>query len=295
MGTGNLTQRADNQTITQIWYNSIQDALEGDVVPRDTGGIAGTEKGSLGNSSLAWLRAYISSGYFSAGDIKAHHSYNGTIPVGEGWMKCDGRQVTQAAYDTEHGAGHWNTYVVSSPLLNKYLPDLRARYLVGASTGTTTQTGAGAITAIGNTGHRISIAHSHTVNAHSHTVNSHTHAMENHAHGLFTLSGSDQQGYNSAGTASLLKNDASTSSTATGLVVATGNITTGAGTIYGVMSMPSGNGAYTSSMVSDGNGNPTGAATPGTDSQSPGTDTQLSASQSIQPESIEVEYYMRII
>lgn len=53
MGVGNLTDRSSGQTITDTFFNSIHDALEGDFVGRSTAGTP--ESGhNLGSSSFPW-------------------------------------------------------------------------------------------------------------------------------------------------------------------------------------------------------------------------------------------------
>lgn len=215
-----IPTRTNGRVIDETWFNIFQQVLGGDILPRAASGNSLDEAGNLGDSSHAWIKAFINSGYWSAGDVKMHHSYQGSISPGQGWMKMDGRQVTQAAYDAEHGTGSWVKYVGSSPLLNKYLPIMSGRYPVGTSL--TTQNGSVSMSPVGNTNHQINLQHSHTVNNHSHGIPS--------------------SGFKILGDAS-------------------------------------------------------GTTVPGvtTDSQAPGTTSSLSTTQSIQPESIELEFYMRII
>jgi len=156
---------ATGGTITRDLVNQYYTALTGDLIPHNSSGTAAAEAGNLGSSSYQWLLARIASGAWEAGDLKPHHTYNGVADCGEGWMLADGRVVNESNYDTEHGSGHWDIYVISSPLDGKYLPDMDARYLVGSST--TTQTGATALTSVGLTG-SVLPGHTHTANAHNH-------------------------------------------------------------------------------------------------------------------------------
>ncbi len=237
MGTGSLPARADSTFITQDWFNTFNLALELDQVPRNSSGVATDIAGGLGQSALRFLKAFIASGYWVAGDMKIHHSYNGAAPPGEGWMLCDGRIISQANYDTEHGSGHWTTFIGSSPLNTLYLPDFTNNsYPTGAAT--TPQTGTTTISRIGNNSNVTNLSHSHTV-AHSHSLSAHTHAASAHA-------GTSIQGYNA------------------------GNL--GAG--YATTDGPS---------------------TDATSTDTPTTNIALGTSQNIQPDSIVVQYYMRII
>jgi hypothetical protein len=268
-GTNNLpTETADIVQRTHV--NKFKTALSGDLVPRDSSGNVGTNTAGLGTSTYHFTKAFITSGAFSAGDIKAHHSYNGAAPIGDGWMLCDGRQVTQSNYDTEHGAGSWANFIVSSPLLNKYLPNMTSRYLVGKAT--TTQSGSSAITAVGNTSNTIDLHHSHTYNLgggqwyKGQSGTSNDQSWDN-----CTLGGTFVD--IAQGTA---KNSLSV------LVGNSQSLTTtfGAGTF-----LPLRNATVCGSTSDDYVlGNSSGS-----------TGTSLSSTQSIQPDSIEVQYYMRII
>lgn len=161
MGQRRIKTRSNGQPIYPAWFNVIFDAIQGDIVPRNSVGKVESLSGSIGSSLFNWMRAYIAAGDFDCGDFKLHHSYNGAVGPGQGWMLCDGRVINEANYNTEHGAGSWDTYIVSSPLDGKYLPDLDAKYLVGAST--TTQSGASPITSVGNAGNVADLSHNHQI------------------------------------------------------------------------------------------------------------------------------------
>lgn len=159
MSTETLGTKSAGQTIVDTWFNTIKAALSGNLLPRNQSGIPTDESGYLGSETVKWLKAYIACGEWTTGDIKAHHTFNGEELPGEGWMLCDGRIVAEAAYDTEHGAGAWAAYVGTSPMNGKYLPNLVSRYPVGKAT--TTQTGASAITPVGNAGSVRDFQHTH--------------------------------------------------------------------------------------------------------------------------------------
>lgn len=141
------------------WFNLLKSVVAGDLVPRNASGVATAQAAALGTSSFRWLKAFIEVGHWSTGDVKLHHTYNGNNSPGQGWMKCDGRQITQANYDAEHGSGSWATYVGSTVLENRYLPGLVGRYAVGASA--TTATGSSAIPTVGNANHQVDLRHTH--------------------------------------------------------------------------------------------------------------------------------------
>ena len=127
----------------------------------------------LGTSTKRWSTIYSKKiitniGQWQVGNIKQRYSYNNTVPVEQGWMLCDGRQVTIANYDAEHSSGSWTTYIGSSvgasPIANLYLPQLCNNYLpIGASA--TSEAGTSALSTFGlvSTNNNITIAaHSHT-------------------------------------------------------------------------------------------------------------------------------------
>lgn len=160
MGTQRLPTRTNGQIIDESWFNAITRLLLDYVVPRNSAdGSTLDLAGSLGTPVLRWVKAFVSEGHWSVGDYKMHHSYNGAVGPGEGWMLCDGRVISEANYDTEHGAGSWDTYIGTSPLDGKYLPDFDDRYFLGKAT--TTQDGSGAITAVGNLNSRLDMTHIH--------------------------------------------------------------------------------------------------------------------------------------
>jgi len=134
----------------------------------------------LGTSTKRWSTIYSKKiitniGQWQVGNIKQRYSYNNTVPVEQGWMLCDGRQVTIANYDAEHSSGSWTTYIGSSvgasPIANLYLPQLCNNYLpIGASA--TSEAGTSALSTFG----LVSTNNNITIAAHSHTYNiSHTH------------------------------------------------------------------------------------------------------------------------
>src|SRR4051812_26816518 len=54
-----LPLKIDGQTIDASWFNTIRDALGGDLIPRNTSGIATDLAGSLGTSSQRWVNVYL--------------------------------------------------------------------------------------------------------------------------------------------------------------------------------------------------------------------------------------------
>jgi len=265
MGTNNLTKRVGGTIIIDD-PNQYATALEGDQVPRNTSGVPTANAGSQGTSALPYLKTHVSSGYWSAGDMKMHHSYNGAVGPGQGWMLCNGRTITEANYDAEFSAGDFATFIGSSPLLNKDLPDMDNKYPVGADA--TTQDGSAPLTFVGNATHQINIQHSHTINSHTHIVVAHNH-----------------QWVDEAGATS---NDSTWDINGNALILPQGaDKTTG--------------GRHVHNSSTDGDVQVLGdswteneAPLTGTQSDS-GTDNQLSTTQSVQPESLQVQYFMRII
>lgn len=256
MGTDTIPTRSDGTTILATHPNVIRSALCGDLVPRNASGEATSIAGSLGTTTYPFLKASIASGGWILGDIKMHHTYNGAAPIGHGWMLCDGRVITEAAYNTEHGANTFATYVGSTDLLNKYLPNFTGKYPVGKAT--TPEAGTGAIAAVGNASHQVNLAHTHTSAAHNHIW----YVGETGGGGsdyVFNESGSpiDPVNTHTAGSA-------------------------GGGIQYSDGTTPS------SALLG-----PVGQL--GTNPVVVTTESSLSATFNVQPASIEVQYYMRVI
>lgn len=59
MGSDTIPDRANSTVIDQTWFNVLRNVLKGDVVPRDTDGIATDLEGSLGTQDLRWFNAYL--------------------------------------------------------------------------------------------------------------------------------------------------------------------------------------------------------------------------------------------
>lgn len=207
-------------------------------------------------------------GRWDIGDVKMHHSFNGATTISRGWMRCNGDVVNQTNYDAIHGSGAYAADgVASSPLLNKNIMDMNGHYAVG--TNSTTQDGTAPITQVGNSGHTVNLQHSHTVNAHSHTVQAHNHQVMN-----FIDVNTNSQVYDSGGSAVALTFGAS-SGTGNSVVIGTATFH-GGGTVQGDW--------YTNNQ----------AAVP-TANTSPGTDNQLSTTTDIQPDSNEVEFWIKVV
>jgi hypothetical protein len=173
-------------------------------------------------------------------------------------MLCDGRQITQANYNTEHGADTWTTFIGSSPLTNKYLPNLTGKYLVGDTV--TSQDGTSTITSVGWTANTANLSHRHNVAAHNHVWYQPNNSAT--AGNTFDVSGSSS---------TLLD---TTLGAGSPLHIAVGDTSTSR-----IIIGQSLGGAFSSLY---------------TNNASPQTDLTLT-SVSIQPESIKVQYYMRII
>lgn len=162
---------ADTNTLTSVsggkvrtsHVNQYFQAFAQTIVPRNSSGVAANNGGDLGTSSVSWKNAHITTGYWEAGDIKCHHTYNGLLTVGQGWMLMDGRIVNSTNYDAEHSSGDFATFIVSTLLDGKRLPNLNAKYITGAAS--TTQDGSVAITSVGNTSNVINLIHTHTQNS----------------------------------------------------------------------------------------------------------------------------------
>lgn len=166
-GSNTLATKNEGDIISSDDVNQYKSAFTVDIVPRNSSGVATTNGGELGTSSLKFKRANVTTGYLFVGQVIMFHDFNGTVSPGQGWMKCNGDVINETNYDAIHGAGSWDTYVVSSSLDGKHTPDMNSRYPVGVTN--TTQTGSSAITSVGNTGHQVALPnHTHSTPSHNH-------------------------------------------------------------------------------------------------------------------------------
>ncbi|MCM2280589.1 MAG: hypothetical protein NDI61_01940 [Bdellovibrionaceae bacterium] len=86
------------------------------------------------------------------GTVNLFLNLNGAIPIPRGWMKLNGNQVTEAAYDTIHGSGAATADQLSVfPYFNKYLPNMDGKYPCGSILYTSVATSP--ISSFGNTLH----------------------------------------------------------------------------------------------------------------------------------------------
>jgi hypothetical protein len=95
---------------------------------------------------------------------------NASTPIPEGWVPMDGRTLGPGDHDFAGGG-------------TITLPDMRNKFAMGASLGTT-GTLPTTPPAIGQAGgsNVANLGHSHTVNPHGHTVNPHSHTVNPHTH-----------------------------------------------------------------------------------------------------------------
>lgn len=172
MSDNTLATKANGNKIKAGDVNQYFNALKEDLVPRNSSGAPTDEEGSLGTSTYKWSTIHakdinVVNGSFFCGQVIMFHDFGGTLSPGQGWMKMDGSIVNETNYDAIHGAGSWATYIGTSPIGGKYLPDQAGKTVFG--TADTSQTGAAAITSEGNAGHSIvTPMHTHTAPNHRH-------------------------------------------------------------------------------------------------------------------------------
>lgn len=257
MGLGNLQTKTAGQIIDANDPNQYKQALSVDQVPRNVSGVPTANAGTLGTSTYPFKRADITTGYLFCGLVIQFISYNGLLTPGQGWFKMLGGIINETNYDVIHGAGSWDLYIGSSLLDGKYAPNMTSIYSVGATT--TTQTGVGAFTTVGNASHVASFSHTHTTN------------ISNHYHWWYQrdAAGTSAKTWSSSGTI---------------VTFATGSKSGGALAIQ--------LGSATGILDTGDNVNSTstalGTTSPTSSTPSPGT-------LNIQPESIAMEYWIRII
>lgn len=246
--------------------NQFKTALIQDFLPRNSDGVVTTEAGSLGNSTKDWLKAFIASGQWDVGDVKMHHTFNGTVGnCSQGWMLMDGDVINEANYNSEHSAGDWDKYIGSSPLDGVTMPDMNSIYPIGANTTTV-------VSSIGNSSHQINLQHTHSHANHSHTFNTNT---------VWYQGTEEIYPFINSETTSAVESKVHTDGTP-GLMVGTGDCASPcgvSGTYYGALDGP----AHANQRT-----NPT-------DTEPVTLGNSLSTTQNIQPESMAFQFCVRII
>jgi len=276
-GTNTINAQSAGTVIRASHVNAFLTALIQDMVPRNTSGVPTTLSGSMGSSTFELLKAFVASGHWDAGDLKYHHDFSGLTPIGQGWYPCDGTTINEASYNSFHGAGSWDTYVISSPLDGSTAPLLDNKYLVGENT--VSQNG----DFIGPTDHQVNIQHTHTGPSHTHTGPNHTHTGPNHNHQVydFVALGTTANVFDSGGSSNSLTSNTSSASV---IHLAT-RVTSGLDIV--------GEDLHTSNAGTDvtgtGGTGATGASGTGA------TGASLSATQSVQPWSMKAGIYIRVI
>lgn len=209
------------------------------------------------------------------GTIIAHYDFNGAlVPNPAYWVPCDG-----------------GTYTIGGS--SRVTPDLSGLYMVGFGTigAGDIDTAPWATAAVGNTNHQVNIAHTHTGPLHQHGIASET---------SFSTNPESGHVHDAGGLYALIDNTLATNKIYTQQIdVANWSISVESG--VGSTLTPGGNASYGTPVGGD-----TGAPTPHSHTMpnhdhsgqtanggNGATGSALSATQSIQPQSIRVRYFMR--
>jgi hypothetical protein len=147
MGAETIPDRTARQTIKKAWMNLFRSCLIGDLIPRGQTGAARADYGRLGTPVYQWKNAHIAIGHFGPGDIQFWYDYNDDAVLPQGWMLCNGVIINETNYNAQHETGDWDTYIASSILDGKRLPDMDSKF-IKAKTGSL-QDGSIAITTVG--------------------------------------------------------------------------------------------------------------------------------------------------
>ncbi len=198
------------------------------------------------------------------GTVQMHHTFGGAAPIARGWMICNGDQITQANYEAIHGVGAYVEDAVGlSPIAGKYTPPLVGRYAVGVSD--TTQDGASEITTAGNAAHEVPGQHYHDSRSHQwHRIPKS--GVSNCD--IYTINGTLQ------GVDAIIQS----SSSAVGFLVGTGAASSLAG-VSGVF--------YQDAYIS--------STSPSHPAKNADTGVEFPDVQSIQPDSVEVIYIVKVV
>jgi len=182
-------------------FNTVQQAMCEDLLPRNSDGDPEDFAGSLGTSDYPFLKANVKTGHLANGFIVPFYDYNGLLPIPHGYMLMNGDQITRAAYNVQHRTGvsdttdYWAIYVGSSQFEDLYLPGGEGRFLAGSDDAL--EDGTAPISEQGNPSSSVNLAHDHggtltsatSANIFSNTGTAQKYAMANnatHAHN-FTL------------------------------------------------------------------------------------------------------------
>lgn len=152
-------------TSSQDHFNNIQQALCGDLLPRDSSGDAADLEGDLGTEAYPWLKMHVKTGHLAHGFIVPFYDYNGLLPIPHGYMVCNGDTITRENYNIQHRTGvndttdYWATYVIASELENLYLPNTDEKFLSG--TASSSADGTAPHGQVGATDSLINLQHNH--------------------------------------------------------------------------------------------------------------------------------------
>lgn len=168
-GITGSTKIADNTITTAKIADEAVTAVKivdsGITTAKISDGTIEAEKVALGAVTPAKTATLVSRA--TEGMTITFHTFNDTLDIPRGWMRCNGEVVNETNYNAEHGSGAYAADgIASSNLLNKYLPNMTDKYAVGATS--TTQDGTVAITTVGNAGSIIDFSHTHTIGSHTH-------------------------------------------------------------------------------------------------------------------------------
>ena len=212
----------------------------------------------------------------AVGTVKLFWDAGGILSIPDGWMNMDGSQVLDP----------------DSPLFGTFLPDMTNRYAIGdtAAVGTSDP--------IGNLNHEINLEHSHIVESHSHSISSHTHGAGSLKFQTFSVDYDGSISINGDGGAQTfnkgrLRGFQSNGSQQTILYNDTHFRRVdfdGSPTPYFHFNSANDATYYTKS----GSGSTSSGGNGDTGNSSPAVDSQLSTTQSIQPESIGFKYIIKI-
>ncbi len=214
------------------------------------------------------------------------HGVVGFPPLSSSWAFLDGRLISDAA----------------SPFNGVTLKDASGRYLVGYGTdgGGNLDTAPFSAFPIGNVGHTINLEHGHSIPGHSHTVNSHNHSVSSHTHSISSdgshshggLTGLVSADTGFGGATQAIYDDAGPGVVTTHHFVVNSDGNNQEGQHRHIMSSD-GSHSHGGSTGSGGAGT-TGNSAPGTNSVPLSSNNSLSATQSIQPRSIQTRWIIRV-
>lgn len=271
---GNASLGVKGTVVDADWLNAVQETL---LDPIEEAGLTPTKGTPYDQLTDAILILSSAAAMPPIGTILAFDDFGGLLTFDtDYWAYCNGQTVTV------QGIG------------SQTLKDLSGRYLVGYGTDGTQDLGSATYTTspVGNAGHTVNSAHTHTMGTHKHTMGTHSHTFSSsHTHGAGSYVAEISAYYSQVGGERLIYSRVTASSWTANYGISDAESDyaySKSGNTYGADVQGTSSSGTASGTTSSDDPGDTGYTDPG-DTNSGG-----STSLSIQPRSVKVRFIMRI-